>query len=242
MASLPKFLIDTSLIQHLDRQSCHSKLRENIGWSLSLLAEEADHINWDASEDLVLDALAREALLLHSLGKVRPSDWPAEIAGAHPIQGCPDTLSSLIKDAWAPALFPIDHGNGCAETGIVWCSQDRRIIEPLGVSGDSWQLAAALADFALRKAKNEAVRRRLALEFIASGRVIDGAVHAVSQGSKSELKVPGRIWLVPSVGWSNRGNTITVGTLDDACAIIADELTLNEEDKEPWPDSVTDFQ
>lgn len=241
MASLPEFLTNTSQIHSFGAKLCHSELRYNIGWSLDKINEEADHAAWDLSNDLVLDALAREALLQHCLGKFQSSDWPAVIANAHPIHGCRDTLSVLIQEPWAPALFPIDHGNNCAETGIVWRSHQRRIIEPSDVSGDSWKLADALASFALTKAKKKETIRRLALEFIASGRIIDGAVCAVNQGCKSELKFPDRIWLVPSVGWSSDGDTISVGTLDDACAIIADELTLNEEDKEPWPDSVADY-
>jgi hypothetical protein len=242
MASIPLFLTTTSIIPHLGEQACHSQLRCNLGWSLSLLDQGTCTIVWDGGNEVVLNALAREALLLHSLGKSYPADWPAEITGAYPIQGCQQTLSSLIQDDWMPALFPIDHGPGRAETGIVWCSRERRIIEPPAVSGDSWQLAAGLADFVIKKPKGAlAARRRLALEFIASGCVNDGAVGAVNKGCKSELKIPGRIWLVPSVGWENDENTINVGTLADACAIIADELTLNEEDKEDWPDPVMDF-
>lgn len=241
MARLPAFLNARSL-QRQGARNLHAELHRQFGWSLPMLGRFEEISAPDFSVPFVRDAFAREALLLHSLGETIPEDWLGALSQAKPVQGVDATLEDLMQEEWMPALFPLDTGNGHAMAGIVWvAATGRTLIEPPGMVGDSWQLAAEIARKALSEKASMVVKRRLATELIYSGAVEHGKVRPVDAGNKSSLAVPSRIWVVPERGWDGENGAFGVGTVEDAWGITADEWTRHHEAVAAWPEEVDAF-
>ena len=241
MAWYPHYLNRASL-DRLGVATLQADLRRNFGWSLRLIEGKEPLPSWDTSVAFVRDALAREALLLHSFGKEIPREWSEVVSAGLPVPGHTLKMVDAIKEDWVAALFPIDCGNGRAEAGIVWVGKNRSLIDPAGVSGDSWQLAGALAARARAQPTNtEAIRQRLAMKFIASGAVnSDGDVEPVREGAKSALTMPGRIWIVPHQEWIDSA-ALHIRSVEDAWGVVADEFVRNSDLMEPWPEQLSDF-
>ena len=237
MARLPACL-NTRSLKRQGAKNLHAELRRQFGWSLLPGDNRDDGFVPDWSAPFICDALAREALLWYSIDEWIPPGWLPAIAKAQPIEGSDDSFEDLAKGHWVSALFPVDTGNGNALAGIVWVEASGRIlIEPPGVVGDSWHLAAEIAREALARNASSVVKRRIAAELIFSGAVTEGKVAPVHAGHKSSLGLPARIWIVPERGWQG-GDANPVGTVADAWAIAADEWTRNEAEVAAWPNGV----
>ena len=185
-------------------------------------------------------------LFLHVCRIPLPDGWTA-CANDRLFGGNTPTLKELLDHNTAMAVFPLK-GELCPSVGRIFVqsvtdgpdnrenipgdktawADCRLFCRSARFDGDSWQLAAALAQRALQESDAKAIRE-IACHWIASGKVVLNQVGMVELGNKLQLATPRR-WLIPENmnADKKRKEIHSVGTVDQAWRWICGGPVVSE--------------
>jgi len=214
-------------------------------------------------------AAAEELLLRAALGLGVPEAWLEEFADVSPFERPQIPLAEVIDKPAACAVFPLntetadDRPERLPGLGRVWVVEgvDARpnvngiesIPGRFGLgfvatekewSGRSWQLAGRLAARAVEEEADGDVKKKLACDWIATGRVEGDLLHRVTLGNKLSLRIQ-RKWLLPfdnygDVPLSFNGELRVAADLDSAWNHILGHGFV-QGGKLPWPEDVAEI-
>jgi hypothetical protein len=234
---------------------CLSRTGELAEYGLDHELDLPDYHDLSATDQqIVYAAIARELLLLEPAQRVALLQHP-HIAAARPFPGSPIRLDQLADQRAGIALFPLAGLHEAAPSfGLVAVLENEsgqyyRVHASTGnVSGESWQLAHALAQhFATAAA---AGRVALAKGWISTGETTDDLVGRIDLSNKTDISglPPDRIWLVPA---DNHGDFLRIApaelrfrvaaTRGDAIAHVLRRGSTRGADIKGWPTDITEL-